>query len=70
MAQHDDVAALWCIGSKKLSEKIERDSSGNLKATWVNFGKTRAWFDDGQGQGTEYLRRAAQVKNIWIPYGE
>jgi aldehyde dehydrogenase (NAD+) len=70
LAQHDDVAALWCIGSKELSEKIERDSSGNLKATWVNFGKARDWFDDGQGQGTEYLRRAAQVKNIWIPYGE
>jgi len=70
LAQHDDVAALWCIGSKELSEKIERDSSGNLKATWVNFGKPRDWFDGGQGQGIEYLRRAAQVKNIWVPYGE
>ncbi|MEY2607286.1 MAG: aldehyde dehydrogenase [Verrucomicrobiota bacterium] len=70
LAQHDDVAALWCIGSKELSKKIERDSSGNLKATWVNFGKARDWFDDGQGQGSEYLRRAAQVKNIWVPYGE
>jgi aldehyde dehydrogenase (NAD+) len=70
LAQHDDVAALWCVGSKELSEKIERDSSGNLKATWVNFGKARDWFDDGQGQGTEYLRRATQVKNIWVPYGE
>jgi aldehyde dehydrogenase (NAD+) len=70
LAQHDDVAALWCIGSKELSQKIERDSSGNLKATWVNFGKSRDWFDDRQGQGIEYLRRAVQVKNIWIPYGE
>jgi aldehyde dehydrogenase (NAD+) len=70
LAQHDDVAALWCIGSKELSEKIERDSSGNLKATWVSFGKARDWFNDGQGQGTEYLRRATQVKNIWVPYGE
>ncbi|HEY4781905.1 MAG TPA: aldehyde dehydrogenase family protein [Chthoniobacterales bacterium] len=70
LAQHDDVAALWCIGSKEICEKIERDSSGNLKASWVNFGKTRDWFDGGQGQGTEYLRRAAQVKNIWVPYGE
>jgi aldehyde dehydrogenase (NAD+) len=30
----------------------------------------RDWFDIGQGQGREYLRRATQVKNIWIPYGE
>ncbi len=70
LAQHDDVAAVWCIGSKELSEKIERDSSGNLKATWVSFGKRRDWFDDQQAQGKEYLRHAAQVKNIWVPYGE
>jgi aldehyde dehydrogenase (NAD+) len=70
LAQHDDVAALWCVGSKELSEKLERDSAGNLKATWVSFGKVRDWFDDRQGQGTEYLRRATQVKNIWVPYGE
>jgi len=59
-----------CVGSKELSAKIERDSSGNLKATWVNLGKARDWFDDRQGQGNEYLRRATQVKNIWVPYGE
>ncbi|HET9375305.1 MAG TPA: aldehyde dehydrogenase family protein [Chthoniobacterales bacterium] len=70
LAQHDDVAAVWCVGSKQLSEQIERDSAGNLKATWVNFGKARDWFDDRQGCGTEYLRRASQVKNIWVPYGE
>jgi aldehyde dehydrogenase (NAD+) len=70
LAQHDDVAALWCIGSKELSEKVERESAGNLKATWVSFGKVPDWFDDRQGQGREYLRRATQVKNIWIPYGE
>jgi aldehyde dehydrogenase (NAD+) len=70
LAQHDDVAAVWCVGSNRLSEQIERDSAGNLKATWVNFGKARDWFDDRQGCGTEYLRRASQVKNIWVPYGE
>jgi aldehyde dehydrogenase (NAD+) len=70
LAQHDDVAAVWCIGSKQLSEQIERDSAGNLKATWVNFGKARDWFDNRQGCGTEYLRRASQVKNVWVPYGE
>jgi aldehyde dehydrogenase (NAD+) len=70
LAQHDDVAALWCAGSKQLSEKIERDSAGNLKATWVNWGTATNWFDDRQTQGVEYLRHATQVKNIWIPYGE
>jgi aldehyde dehydrogenase (NAD+) len=70
LAQHDDVAALWCAGSKQLSEKVERDSAGNLKATWVHFTNALDWFDDRKAQGVEYLRRATQVKNIWIPYGE
>jgi hypothetical protein len=64
------VAAVWCVGARRLGEQIERDSAGNLKATWVNFGKSRDWFDDRQGCGIEYLRRASQVKNVWVPYGE
>jgi aldehyde dehydrogenase (NAD+) len=67
LARHDDVAAVWCIGSQRLCEQIERESSGNLKSTWVSW-KRRDWFADGQG--TEYLRRSAQIKNVWVPYGE
>jgi aldehyde dehydrogenase (NAD+) len=70
LAQHDDVGAIWYIGSAKGSAAIERESSGNLKATWVNRGKRRNLFDDHQAQGWEYLRHAVQIKNIWLPYGE
>ena len=70
LAQHHDVAALWYVGSAKMSGSIERESAGNLKATWVNHGKRRNWFDDHQAQGWEYLRHAVQIKNIWVPYGE
>ncbi len=70
LAQHDDVAALWYVGSAKTGEMVERESAGNLKATWVNYGKRRNWFDDHQAQGWEYLRHAVQIKNIWVPYGE
>ncbi len=70
LAQHDDVGAIWCFGSKALSATIEKESSGNLKPTWVSFGKTRDWFDDQQAHGKEYLRHATQIKNIWVPYGE
>jgi aldehyde dehydrogenase (NAD+) len=70
LADHDDVAALWYFGSKQGSAAVEKASSGNLKATWVSNGKRRDWFDRQQGQGHEYLRRAVQIKNIWIPYGE
>jgi aldehyde dehydrogenase (NAD+) len=70
LAQHDDVAAMWYVGSKEGSAVVEKASIGNVKATWVNYGKQRDWFDDTQGQGREYLRRATQIKNIWVPYGE
>jgi aldehyde dehydrogenase (NAD+) len=70
LAQHDDIAAMWYVGSKEGSAMVEKASVGNLKATWVNYGKARDWFDTVQGQGREYLRRATQVKNIWVPYGE
>jgi aldehyde dehydrogenase (NAD+) len=70
LAQHDDIAAMWYVGSKEGSAMVEKASVGNLKATWVNDGKQRDWFDSFQGQGREYLRRATQIKNIWIPYGE
>jgi aldehyde dehydrogenase (NAD+) len=69
LAQHEDVQAIWYIGSVKGSAAVERESSGNLKTTWVNRGKRRNFFDDHQAQGWEYLRHAVQVKNIWLPYG-
>jgi len=49
---------------------VERLSAGNLKRTWVSYGKARDWSDPRQGEGQEFLRRATQIKNIWIPYGE
>ena len=69
IAEHDDIAALWYFGSEQGSEKVEAASIGNLKATWVNYGRATRWFD-AEGQGREYLRHATQVKNIWVPYGE
>jgi aldehyde dehydrogenase (NAD+) len=70
LAKHDDVACMWYVGSAEGSADVERFSTGNLKATWVNDGRARDWFDGEQGQGREYLRRATRIKNIWVPYGE
>ena len=70
LAEHDEVAALWYVGSREGSAMVEKASVGNLKATWVNYGRQRDWSDTRQGQGRDYLRRAVQVKNIWVPYGE
>ena len=70
LADHDDVDAIWYFGSAKGSAEVEKRSIGNLKQTWVNHGKRRDWYDLEQAAGQELLRRATQVKNIWVPYGE
>jgi aldehyde dehydrogenase (NAD+) len=70
LAQHDAVAAIWYAGSKAGSAMVESACAGNVKASWVNAGKARDWFSAQQGQGRDYLRRATQMKNIWVPYGD
>ena len=70
LAEHDDVDAVWFVGATQDSAMVEAASIGNLKQTWVNHGRRRDWFDAAQGEGREFLRRATQVKNIWVPYGE
>ena len=69
LASHQDVDGLWHFGNQELSTLIEKESADNMKRTWVNHGKYRDWRLADQGQGEEFLRRATQVKNIWIPYG-
>jgi aldehyde dehydrogenase (NAD+) len=69
LADHDEVAALWYFGGEAGCAMVEKASSGNLKTVWTNHGEQRVW-TDASGQGVEFLRRAVQVKNIWIPYGE
>jgi aldehyde dehydrogenase (NAD+) len=70
LAEHDAVGAMWYFGPAEGSEMVERASTGNLKRTWVNYGRARDWADPAQGQGQAFLRQATQVKNIWVPYGE
>ncbi len=68
LADHDNVDALWYCGSHTGATAVERASVGNLKQTWVDW-TPRDWSDARIGEGREFLRRATQVKNIWIPYG-
>jgi aldehyde dehydrogenase (NAD+) len=70
LAEHDDVDAMWYFGSAEGAQQVELASAGNMKRTWVNYGRTRNWLDVAQGEGEEFLREATQVKNIWVPYGE
>ncbi|OCP15418.1 MULTISPECIES: aldehyde dehydrogenase family protein [unclassified Ensifer] len=70
LASHNDVDALWAFGTQELSTVVEKLSAGNLKRTFVDYGKATDWFDRSAAEGQAYLRRATDVKNIWIPYGE
>jgi aldehyde dehydrogenase (NAD+) len=69
LAEHDDVDGLWYFGNAAGVKAVELASAANMKRTWAS-AKSRDWLDPRQGEGREFLRRASEVKNIWIPYGE
>jgi len=69
LAEHDDVDGVWYFGNAPGVKAVELASAANMKRTWAT-AKGRDWLDPRQGEGREFLRRATEVKNIWIPYGE
>jgi len=69
LAEHDDVDGMWYFGSAVGVKAVELASAANMKRTWAS-ARARDWLDARQGEGREFLRRASEVKNIWIPYGE
>ena len=70
LAEHDDVAAVWCFGDEASAAAAKSFSTGNLKQVFTNEGRAIDWFDVKQGEGRWFLQHATQVKNIWVPYGE
>jgi aldehyde dehydrogenase (NAD+) len=68
LADHDDVDALWCFGTREEGAEIERRSADNLKRTWCALGEGREWLE-ADHEAERFLREAAQIKNIWVPYG-
>jgi aldehyde dehydrogenase (NAD+) len=69
LARHEEVDGIWWFGNAATAGRIEKASAGNLKQVWAE-SLQRDWFSPIQGEGREFLARAAQVKNIWVPYGE
>jgi aldehyde dehydrogenase (NAD+) len=70
LAGHDDVDSMWYFGGAEGSTMVERLSTGNMKRTFVSYGRSRDWENNEQAEGPEFLRQATNVKNIWVPYGE
>jgi aldehyde dehydrogenase (NAD+) len=66
LAEHDDVDAVWYVGTVDGRRSVEAASVGNMKRTWTHLEFEVALetlpADDA-------LREATQVKNIWIPSG-
>ncbi|MGH7700066.1 MAG: aldehyde dehydrogenase family protein, partial [Gemmatimonadales bacterium] len=69
LADHLDVDAVWYFGGAAGATAVEAAAAGNMKRTWTHT-RARDWRDPRQGEGREFLRRATEVKNVWIPYGE
>jgi aldehyde dehydrogenase (NAD+) len=69
LAEHDGVDALWCAASAEISTMVEKASIGNLKQTWTSRGLHYDLADQQKFEGDYFLKRATQVKNVWVPYG-
>ncbi|MDO5630676.1 MAG: aldehyde dehydrogenase family protein [Paracoccus sp. (in: a-proteobacteria)] len=66
LAAHDEVAALWYHGAADGLRSAERAACGNLKPVWPV--PALRW-SDPDTQGEPFLRRAVQIKTVWLPYG-
>ncbi len=69
LAEHDGVDVIWFAGDAETSAMVEKASVGNLKQTWTTRGLYYDLADKQKFEGDYLLKRATQVKNVWIPYG-
>ncbi|WP_322417308.1 aldehyde dehydrogenase family protein [Mesorhizobium huakuii] len=69
LAKHDDVDGLWVFADAETCAKAEAESIGNLKRVWSGNGRGLDWASD-EAAGDAFLRRAVEVKNVWVPYGD
>ncbi|MER9642330.1 aldehyde dehydrogenase family protein [Mesorhizobium sp. M0239] len=69
LAKHDDVDGLWVFADAETCAKAEAESIGNLKRVWSGNGRGIDWASD-EAAGDAFLRRAVEVKNVWVPYGD
>jgi aldehyde dehydrogenase (NAD+) len=70
LADHDDVDAVWYVGSAEGRREVEYRSATNMKRTWCLLeSHAPNWLNPAEAESLEDLREATQVKNIWIPWG-
>jgi aldehyde dehydrogenase (NAD+) len=66
LAEHEDVDAVWYVGTPSGRRTVEAASIGNMKRTFTHL---ESDFSPDELPPDEALREATQVKNIWIPFG-
>ncbi|RWH47600.1 MAG: aldehyde dehydrogenase family protein, partial [Mesorhizobium sp.] len=69
LARHDDVDGLWVFSDAETCANAEAESIGNLKRVWTGNGRSLDWAST-EAAGDAFLRRAVEVKNVWVPYGD
>lgn len=69
LAKHDDLDGLWVVADAETCKAAEAESVGNLKRVWTARGRTLDWRAE-VFSGDYFLRRAVEVKNVWVPYGD
>ena len=69
LAKHDDVDGLWVIADADTCKQAEAESVGNLKRVSTGNGRAVDW-DNGPWSPEALLRKAVEVKNVWVPYGD
>ncbi|WP_417310574.1 aldehyde dehydrogenase family protein [Devosia sp.] len=69
LAEHDGVDAVWAAANAEISTMVEKASAGNVKQTWTSRGLYYDLADKALFEGDYFLRRATQIKNVWVPYG-
>jgi aldehyde dehydrogenase (NAD+) len=63
LAEHDDVDAVWYVGTPEGRREVEAASVGNMKRTWTHL---ESDFDVRRLHAEEALREAVHIKNIWV----
>ena len=69
LAKHDDVDGLWVIADADTCKQAEAELVGNLKRVSTGNGRAVDW-DNGPWSPEALLRKAVEVKNVWVPYGD
>jgi aldehyde dehydrogenase (NAD+) len=69
LAKHGDVDGLWVVADADTCRTAEAESADNLKRVWTSNGRAIDW-STVEGSVDAFLRRAIEVKNVWVPYGD